>query len=243
MKSALFNSSVGNKMNSQEVGFSIGNPESPAEGRRHSLNLFSSRAHSRSSSWSFTGSTRPGASDLGSSLASINPIRSVIREFVPTLNTTSENPASPPSRSDSQLSMRRLSSREDNTTPLNYVTQSRGDTPPTAVNSSNSLSSEDSNNRDQPFADSIPFNGGGGSNVDIDGGSVELSEGLRWIEQNAFFFTILLIRYAWMHKSGMIIIKIGSFIVHIWNVKTFIVFVHPVSQCCYSNHFLLDNLH
>ena len=200
MKSSLLLSSIGNKMNSQDVGFSIGEPESPTEVR--SFNPFSHRAHSRSSSWSFTGSTRPGAADLGSSLASINPIRSVIREFVPSLDTTRESPVSPPSRSGSQLSMRLLNRRDDDTTHPNYITQSRGDTPPNAVNSSNSLSSEDSNIRDQPFADNTPTTAGIG-NVDIDAGGVELSEGLRWIEQNAFFFTILLIRYAWMHKSGI----------------------------------------
>ena len=197
MKNSVFAvGSVGDKMNSQNVGFSVGGePESPSQDRRSSLNLFVHRAHSRSSSWSFPGSARPGPSDLGSSLASINPIRSVIREFVPSLDPTNENSHSPSSHTG-------LDRRDDEAIPLNYITQSRGDTPPTTVNSDHSLSSEDSNNRDQPFADTSMMVVGTG-NVDIDAGNIELSEGLRWIEQNAIFFILLLIRYAWMHKSGM----------------------------------------
>ena len=198
MKKAIL-SSIADKMNTQDVGFSIGEPDSPTDGRGTPSRFLNSHAHSRSSSWSFTGSTRPGATDLGASLAAINPIRSVIREFVPSLNPTNETVTSPPSRSESQLSMRSLMRESEGATPLNHVTQSRGDTPPTTVNSANSLSSEDF--RDHPFANNVPTNISNG-NIDVDGGTIELSEGFRWIEQNMFFVTLLLIRYSWMHKSG-----------------------------------------
>lgn len=187
------------------VGFSVGgDPDSPTlDSRQNSINLFNPRrTHSRSSSWSFNGSTRPGASDLGSSIASMNPIRSVIREFVPTLGTTEEDNSHPLIRAGSNMSLRSINSNTV-ATPTNYIVQSRGDTPPITVNSSNSLSSNDTNNRDQPHADHAPFVAGNG-NLENDEGQVELTDGLRWIEQNTFFFALILIRYAWINKSGTV---------------------------------------
>ncbi len=187
-------------MDTSDVGFSIGGPDSPTEGTRTPSRFLNPRVHTRSSSWSFTGSTRPGAGDIGASIAAINPIRSVIREFVPTLGTTNENDITTRSQSGSQLSLRSFGIGEDDATPLNYatpinyVTQSRGHTPPVTVNSDNSVSSNDS--RDHPYANNGPMF------PDTDADSIELSEGFRWIEQNAFFFTLLLIRYSWIHKSG-----------------------------------------
>ena len=213
MKKALLE--FGGKMTGQEVGFSLGDPDptSPTAERRHSISFFSSRMHSRSSSWSFTGSTRPSASDLGSSLASINPIRSVIREFVPSLDPTNETAPSPPSRTNSQhsINLNRGTSYDEDTTQQNFSSLSLSHVAqpvlPVRRNSDNSLSSSNSsNNREQPFADSIPegmihlnVNNGGD---DPNNGSVEISDWLRWIEQNAIFFTLLIIRYAWIHRSG-----------------------------------------
>ena len=180
------------------------------------------RMHSRSSSWSFTGSQGLGPTDLSSSLAAINPIRSVIREFVPSLRRTDEHDDQSPlrmSRASSQLSLS-LSSRNGNEDDAAH---------PPSRNFSNiglasavhgfpredPLSSVGSNtNRNQPFAaENLPggpmlMNTGGppeepnGVGIAAGGGSGEMSDWVRWVEQNAIFFILLLIRYAWMHKSG-----------------------------------------
>lgn len=188
------------------VGFSIGgdSPDSPTLDTRHtSITLFNPpRTHSRSSSWSFNGSTRPGPTDLSSSIASINPIRSVIREFVPSLGTTDERSHThhPLRRAGSNISLRSINSNNA-AMPNNYIVQSRGDSPLVTANSSNSLSSSD-NSRDHPHVDHHPqFTGGNGENEE---GSIELTDGLKWIEQNTFFFALILIRYAWINKSGML---------------------------------------
>ena len=181
--------------------------------RRHSLGFFQSRMHNRSASWSFTGATTPA--DLSSSLASINPIRSVIREFVPSLNTTQENTISPPSRTTSQLSFGLLSPTEEspprNSTNLGLSHTAQA--PPNTMTRDDSRQSLGSDNtREQPFADVgiVPDDVANGGN-----GNVEISDWVRWVEQNAIFFMLLTIRYAWMHRSGMNIVTCCTLCVNI----------------------------
>lgn len=186
-----------------------------------SQGFFPTTMHSRSASWSFTGTTRPSASDFSSGLASINPIRSVIREFVPSLGPTREtNTPTPPSRSNSQSSLPRLSGLRDETPPRNLtslgISTSTHSTSSTLLNrettapeSLESLASD--NNREQPFADGVGgANGGGGTVLNgtteggggEEGGVGEISDWVRWVEQNVIFILVLAIRYAWMHRSG-----------------------------------------
>lgn len=175
---------------------------------RRQLNVYPTRIHSRSSSWSFTGSQRPNASDLGSSLASINPIRSVIREFVPSLDPTSEREVghSPIiTRTNSQISINLSSIGGDEGSGRNTGEASINRRSPSIVrdNSESSLSSGD-NNREQPFADllsaAIPVHNG--TTIDDTGGSIELADWVKWIEQNAIFFLLFMLRYAWIQCAG-----------------------------------------
>ena len=175
--------------------------------------FFPSRMHSRSASWSFTGSARPNASDFSTGLASINPIRSVIREFVPSLDPTRESSSSPPTRSNSQSSLVGGVGSRDDSPPRNLsslgLVLSTPTVPPAPHNMINrdesriSLGSD--NVRDQPFADA------GTGNAHIHNGGVadqegeanaEVSDWVRWVEQNAIFFIVLGIRFAWIHRSG-----------------------------------------
>ena len=67
------------------------------------------------------------------------------------------------------------------------------------------LSLGSDNIRDQPFADAGSgvghIHNGGVVNPDGDA-NVEVSDWVRWVEQNAIFFIVLGIRYAWIHRSG-----------------------------------------
>ena len=215
--------------------------------RRLAHSLFNTR-HSRSASWSFAGSQRPNPADLGSSLAAINPIRSVIREFVPSLVPTNERESDPPSRggisrTSSQLSAALGISQWDSATgwdssPHNHTTLGLSSLPPSNnvtmhVGGNDSCSSTESvvggggshvddsrssvgsgNDREQPRPDGgSMFDGHGGSiGVPIGeqlgeepaggGGGGEVSDSVRWAEQNVLFLVLLVLRYFWMHRSG-----------------------------------------
>ena len=210
MKSAFKEASLKMISNGHEIGVPVVSEEALPLDRRP---LYHTHMHSRSSSWSFTGSQRPNASDLGSSLASINPIRSVIREFVPSLHPTSEREVGQSpiiTRTNSQISIN-LSSigADEDSTVRNIETlgeSSNGQRLSPSIVRQNSQSSLSSggNNREQPFADlltaAIPVHNG--TTIDDNGGNMELADWVKWIEQNAIFFLLFMLRYAWIQCAG-----------------------------------------
>ena len=138
--------------------------------------VFSSRVHSRSASWSFTGSQAPrGPSDLGSSLAAINPLTSVIRELVPSYGQNAESTGSigTGSRNSSQGSLHRGPSYDEelSNSPRTQESGVVTDAPP--------IEAEEQNI------------------------GTEIGDGVRWLEQNAIFFVLLLVKFAWFHRSGV----------------------------------------
>ena len=202
----------------QEVGITIETDPPLSSGndndrRRSSVSFLSSTMHSRSASWSFTGTTRPNASDISSGLASINPIRSVIREFVPSLNPQQENTSTPPSRSNSQISLGRLSiPMEDNGSSRTFGTNHLSHTSPSTMSREGSEHSlEFDNAREQPYADiqgTLYNNMIQQTNATATDDNVELSDWVRWVEQNLVFIMVLAVRYAWIHGLGMRILTI-----------------------------------
>lgn len=145
--------------------------------------VFSSRVHSRSASWSFTGSQAPrGPSDLGSSLAAINPLTSVIRELVPSYGQNAESTGSigTGSRNSSQGSLHRGPSYDEelSNSPRTQESGVVTDAPP--------IEAEEQNI------------------------GTEIGDGVRWLEQNAIFFVLLLVKFAWFHRSGLMVI-LGMF--------------------------------
>ena len=138
--------------------------------------------HSRSASWSFTRGQRPGGSDLSSSLAALNPLTSVIREIV---GHDSENssPSSPRmSRAASQVSL-----------PL-----SRGPSYDDELSNGPPRSPQGMEERPRPHPHPhLNVNTEEQNNIGF-----EISDGIRWLEHNAIFIILLLIKFAWYHRSG-----------------------------------------
>ena len=190
----------------QEVGIDL-DPNLTAEGSLphgvHPPTAFTpgihnnSRSHSRSQSWSFNSrGQRPSTNDLTTSLAALNPITSVIREIVPSFgqeesDTSSGNSPTLMSRAASQVSL-----------PLTG-----------GIRFGEGLGREPPNLPHPPR----PHRTGGGGRGAEGGGErgagngndeqqqnigFEISDGIRWLEHNAIFIILLLLKFAWYHRSG-----------------------------------------
>ena len=171
--------------------------EFPPEGLHHQ---HSSRSHSRSQSWSFNSrGQRPGPGDLTSSLAALNPITSVIREIVPSFGeeeSDSSSGASPTlmSRATSQVSL---------TSGIRFGDGLvRGTTAPSVPHSplphrtsAGGRGTEGGGTRGERGAEG---NGNEDQNIGF-----EISDGVRWLEHNAIFIILLLLKFAWYHRSGL----------------------------------------
>jgi hypothetical protein len=66
------------------------------------------------------------------------------------------------------------------------------------------------NSRQQPFADNNGINNLNVNNNNVDDTNLEMSEWVKWIEQNVIFVGVLLIRYSWIHGLGLLVL-IGMF--------------------------------
>ena len=159
------------------------------------------RSHSRSQSWSFNSrGQRPNAGDLPSSLAALTPITSVIREIVPSFGAETDSGESPLliSRAASQASLPPLSggirfgdpaSPVSPHVPLPHRTVGAG----AAVGGGRGSEGERGGERAAP---------GNGSD-DHQNIGFEISDGVRWLEHNAIFIVLLLLKFAWYHRSGI----------------------------------------
>ncbi len=156
------------------------------------------RMHSRSASWSFThAAQRSAGTDLGSSLAALNPLQgvtSVIRELVGQESDHS-SPSSPRiSRTASQVSLplARGPSYDDelSNSPPRRTLDVRQDHRARAameaeIGRARQHQQLQTSNEDQQ--NNIGF---------------EISDGIRWLEHNAIFIILLVIKFAWYHRSG-----------------------------------------
>ena len=198
MKSGLMTTST-----SQDVSIELepGLPSLIGRGRvvHTSISDFH-RAHSRSASWSLPGGHGSRPSEFGMGLA-ISPITSVIREIVPSFGSLTRN-----RDSDGSLHVSRDPS------PTSLVLGSGG----TEVEGRSAIDTHEADSQDPPrsLGDSssnmnvhlphehtaIPLGAPGLPEEQNLG--LELSDNVRWLEQNAVFIILLLVKFAWYHRLG-----------------------------------------
>ena len=177
---------------SHEVGIELeaSPPSTPRIGQR----VFPHRIHSRSASWSFTGGQRPGS--RVASLNPITPITSVIREFVGQERDRDSASNLGMSRSSSEVSvpLARGASYDDelSDTPLHHHLGFQQD-------------GRGWETGDRLHYQPPPVN-------DEQNIGFEVSDGIRWLEQNAIFIILLLVKFAWYHRSGMTPSCSGSYV-------------------------------
>ena len=128
--------------------------------------------HSRSASWSFTRGQGRAATDLG--LAALTPLRTVIRELVPSFGHGDVMTPESLSRAASQVSL--------------SLTRATG------YDGQPSFETETPTAATQPTGEPQP--------QFPEEQNVEMGDGVRWLEHNAVFAAILLLRFAWFHRSG-----------------------------------------
>ncbi|CAI8043004.1 RING finger and transmembrane domain-containing protein 2 [Geodia barretti] len=169
------------------------------------------RSHSRSQSWSFNSrGQRPGAGELPSSLAALTPITSVIREIVPSFGgseTESSSAESPLliSRAASQASLPLLSSGirfGDPGSPISTLPHRTGG----GVGGGGGRVGEGERGGERGTA------GGGGNEEQQQNIGFEISDGVRWLEHNAIFIILLLLKFA------CLIFKSPNFGIDLWNL-------------------------
>lgn len=169
------------------------------------------RAHSRSASWSLPGgqSPRPGRGLV--SLNPMTPFANVIREIVPSFGHRSRT-------SDSNGIMSPHGSRNPSQTSLLLGTSERDreEGPP-----EQSLHEPQDNHGLSSGHDLLRTLGDSSSNVNVhlprehlavhvgtQGppeepiGGLELTGSMQWLEQNAIFMILILMKFAWYHRSG-----------------------------------------
>lgn len=198
MKSGLMTTS-----SSQEVSIELEPPPPSLIGRGRGVHASLSdfhRAHSRSASWSLPGGRGPRHSEFGMSLA-IAPITSVIREIVPSFGSLTRNPDSDGnfrvSRDPSQTSL--LLGPGGAEVEGRIVSDTR------EANSQDPLRSlgDSSSNMNVHLPHehiAIPLGVQGMPEEQNVG--LELNDTVRWLEQNAVFILLLLVKFAWYHRSG-----------------------------------------
>ncbi len=151
------------------------------------------RAHSRSASWSFSrAAQRSTGTDLGSSLAALNPLQgvtSVLRELVGGQESDNSSSVSPRiSRAASQVSL-----------PLtrgpSYHDELSDSPPQTLDVRQAAMEAEVGRARQHQQLQGI--------NEDQQNYiGFEISDGIRWLEHNAIFIILLMVKFAWYHRSG-----------------------------------------
>lgn len=167
---------------SHEVGIELDPPSPPP---RISRGVFPHRIHSRSASWSFTGGPRPGTSDLSSRVTVLNPITpltAVIREYVQQEHSSVGNSTMSRTTSEVSLPLSRVASYEDEL--------SDAPVPPHIPSRQERRVPDIRDQRHPPHVNEE-------QNIGF-----EISDGIRWLEHNAIFIILLLVKFAWYHRSG-----------------------------------------
>ncbi|KAK2574394.1 RING finger and transmembrane domain-containing protein 2, partial [Acropora cervicornis] len=168
----------------------------PSNSRASSFHQRSS--HSRSASWSYTS----GNGQI--TLTPLNPIRSVIREFVPSFGHRSPTSRSTTSSPLSPLSPSTYVNITEVLTDGNNLNQTEANRVPSysAVNSNSGNSSEvDLENGDAHTGTSNNTNGNGRSGGD----RVEFQGTINWIEKSLPFVLLLMSRIMWDHRLGILV--------------------------------------
>ncbi len=200
--------------NSQDVVIDLDSPGPPSRSRGvgyHPTLSNVHRAHSRSASWSLPGAQ--GAGEFGRGLVSLNPmtpITNAIREIVPSFRSrTSEtnmvggNGTPRLSRDPSQTSLL-LGPTEIEENPEQGVgeTQESHGSSNGHDSSRRTLGNSSSNVNVHLPHEHIAIPVGGLNATDETNVGLELSDSLRWLEHNAIFIILLLVKFAWYHRSG-----------------------------------------
>ena len=155
------------------------------------------RSHSRSASWSFTQQRGRGG------LAALNPLTSVFRDIVAPSFTH---------RTDSSQNLRSGDdTRTGNSTgrSVSQVSLNLGNGFDDGLRDDVPLLAESGWAEGRGVANRGPFvregdehQQGGVADQDAGDAGVEISDGFRWLEQNAIFILLLLAKFAWYHRSG-----------------------------------------
>ena len=194
--------------NPQDVGIELDSPPSTrSRGVGYHTTLNVHRAHSRSASWSLPGAQ--GAGEFGRGLVSLNPmtpITNAIREIVPSFRSrTSEtsmvagNGTPRLSRDPSQTSL--LLGPEES--PERGVGETQeGGLSNGHDSSRRTLGNSSSNVNVHLPHEHVAIPIGGQGTGDEQNVGLELSDSLRWLEHNAIFIILLLVKFAWYHRSG-----------------------------------------
>ena len=163
------------------------------------------RSHSRSQSWSLPDAAPRAQADFApgiTSMYSISPISTVIREFVPSIVqlTRSSDP--------SNMNSYRRISRNSSSGTLHGDQDREHGAPP----------QDGGYRRDQWTRGDVSINMEGPDErrsheqavrheyVEQSTLGVEISEGVRWMERNAVFIIILLIKFSYYHRYGECVI-------------------------------------
>lgn len=199
MKSGLMATST-----SQHVSIELESPSPPLIGRGRGVHTALSdvhRTHSRSASWSLPGGHGSRHSEFGMGLASLNPIApitNVIREIVPSFGSLSQN-------SDSNGSLRVSRNPSQSSLllgPGGTEVEGRGVSGTHESNSQRSLGDSGSNMNVQLPHEHTAIPVGGQGMQEEQNTALEMSDGFRWLEQNVVFVILLLVKFAWYHRSG-----------------------------------------
>lgn len=199
--------------NSQDIGIELDTPPPPSSRSRglgfHATLSNVRRAHSRSASWSLPGAQ--GAGEFGRGLVCLNPmtpITNAIREIVPSFRSrTSETSMGTGSgtphlsRDTSQTSLL-LGDAEGSLEQGSRVETQEGHVPSGYDPSRRTLGNSSSNVNVHLPHEHVAIPMGGQGAADEANVGLELNDSLRWLEHNAIFIILLLVKFAWYHRSG-----------------------------------------
>ena len=161
------------------------------------------RTHCRSASWSIPDGQSPGRSEFGMGLA-IGPLTNVIREIVPSFGSMSLRPNSNDngslrvSHDPSQTSL--LLEPEDTEVQRTSLSEVQDST--SQENSLRSMGNSSSNTSVHLPHEHVAIPTWMHNTPEEQNVGLELSDSVRWLEQNAVFIMLLFIKFAWYHRSG-----------------------------------------
>lgn len=201
--------------NPRDVVLDLDSPHPPSRNRGGGFHpAFSNvrRTHSRSASWSLPGGQGARHTEFGMGLVSLNPmtpITNAIREIVPSFGQTPRTPES--NGGSGRGTPQPRISRDPSQTSLLHGPSEEGpeqgeDDDPIPENGHDSLrtlgDSSSNVNVHLPHEHTVIPMGAQGT-ADEPNLGLELSDSMRWLERNAIFIILLLIKFAWYHRSGM----------------------------------------
>ena len=161
------------------------------------------RTHSRSASWSLANGQATRPAEFGRGLVGLNPmtpITNAIREIVPSFGRSNSSVRSSPhlSRNASQTSLLLGTSELEEVSVEQTVTQTQDG----GHDSLRTLGDSSSNVNVHLPREHTAVHMGPQPPPEEPNVGLELSDSMRWLEQNAIFIILLLMKFAWYHRSG-----------------------------------------